>query len=284
MISNGTDAQSAGAKKDDDILEIFFDQSFVPQAFVDILLSNAADHGLSQAQTVSSSLLSRLDYYTKNLTRELESTVRKLENLSEALPAAWAADVDAASEGSGMLSRSNLGRPSKLEYYLDTLASAVRTIDSDMAKVGDQLDELNHRYESSEKTAEKLRKLELIKERLQKASQNFTTIKNILDIANVSNDRNLSDSSLTISVSDFKSSLKTLQDTISQSLVESSNNESALEKNQELLDKIDLFIDLRPLFKDLSHFYTPFSEFAEVIKGKARDYLSSKDLGAEITI
>lgn len=284
MNAKDANVTSTSSGRDDEILGIFFDQSFVPQAFVDILLSNAAEHGLSQAQTVSSSLLSRLDYYTKNLTRELESTVRKLENLSGALPSAWAANVDVNNEESGPLSKPNFGRPSKMEYYLDTLASVVRTIDSDMTKIDGQLEELNHKYMSSEKTAEKLRKLEVIKGRLQKASQNFITIKSILDIAVISQDKKLSGSQLTISISDFKSSLKTLQDTITQSLMESSNKESASEKNQELLDKIDLFVDLKPLFKDLEMFNPVFVEFAEAIKGSARDYLSTKDLERDFII
>lgn len=284
MNAKDADVTKTSTGRDDEILGIFFDQSFVPQAFVDILLSNAAEHGLSQAQTVSSSLLSRLDYYTKNLTRELESTVRRLENLSGALPSAWAANIDVNNEESGPLSRPNVGRPSKMEYYLDTLASAVRTIDSDMTKIDGQLEELNHKYMGSEKTAEKLRKLELIKGRLQKASQNFITIKSILDIAVISQDKKLSDSQLTISISDFKSSLKTLQDTISQSLIESSNKESASEKNQELLDKIDLFVDLKTLFKDLEMFNPVFTEFTEAIKGSARDYLSTKDLERDFII
>lgn len=264
-------------KSDDEILEIFFDESFVPQAFVDILLSNAAEQGLSQAQTVSSSLLSRLDYYTKNLTKELQLTVRKLENLSEALPAAWATDVTADYKESEVSSKANIGRPSKLEYYLDTLASAVRTIDGDMGKIDGQLDELNHRYSSSEKTADKLKKLELVKKRLQKSSQTFTTIRGILDIAIAPQDKRLSESQQTVSVSDFESSLETLQETISQSLLEASNNEGPSERNQDLLDKIDQFVDLKPLFKDLDKFQPVFSEFAETIKGKAQDYLSMKD-------
>ena len=56
---------------DDDILSMFFDEEFVPHAFVDILLSNALNEDQIQTQSVSSLLLTRLDFYTKNLTKEL---------------------------------------------------------------------------------------------------------------------------------------------------------------------------------------------------------------------
>lgn len=272
------------AASSDEILEIFFDQGFVPQAFVDILLTNAAGYGLNQAQTVSSSLLSRLDYYTKNLTRELESTIKKLENLSEALPTAWPTDDILDTEDTSSLSGVNLGRPSKLEYYLDTLGGAVRAIDSDLTKIDSQVKDINDQYADSEVTAEKLRKLELIKGRLEKASQNFLTLKSFLGISAGSNTNKETDSQLTISVAELKVSLKTLEDTIDQSLRESLDRESATERNQELLDKINLFINLKPLFKGLNTFQPVYTEFAQTIGMKAQDYLSAKDLGEKLTI
>lgn len=56
---------------DDDILSMFFDEEFVPHAFVDILLSNALNEDQIQTQSVSSLLLTRLDFYTKNLTKRV---------------------------------------------------------------------------------------------------------------------------------------------------------------------------------------------------------------------
>ncbi|QLQ79793.1 hypothetical protein HG537_0C04420 [Torulaspora globosa] len=279
MSSNQTESISDAAVKNDEILEIFFDQAFVPQAFVDILLTNAAGQGLNEAQAVSSSLLSRLDYYTKNLTKELESTIKKLENLSEALPTAWtSSDFIDSGDGSSLLG-TNLGRPSKLEYYLDTLGSAVRAIDSDLTKIDTQMVEINDQYSGSREVAEKLRKLELIKGRLEKASQNFLTLKSFLGISMASDTSKETDSQLTISVAELKLSLKTLEETIDQSLQDCLNKESSEERNQELLDKIDLFINLKPIFKGLEKFYPVYAQFAQSIGSKAQSYLRAKDLG-----
>lgn len=74
---------------DDDILSMFFDEEFVPHAFVDILLSNALNEDQIQTQSVSSLLLTRLDFYTKNLTKELENTIWNLNKLSQTLPRTW---------------------------------------------------------------------------------------------------------------------------------------------------------------------------------------------------
>lgn len=269
--------------KSDEVLDIFFDQGFVPQAFVDILLTNAAGHGLSQAQTVSSSLLSRLDYYTKNLTRELESTIKKLENLSGTLPMAWASEDLTENNESKSLARTSSGRPSKLEYYLDTLGGAVRAIDGDLSKIDSQMLEINGQYADSRDTAEKLRRLELIKGRLEKALHTFLTLKSILDISTTSVAKN-PDSQLTISVTELKVSLKTLEDTIGQSLEESLHKEDATERNQELLDKIDLFVNLKPLFKGFNDFQPVYTEFTQNVGIQVQNYLSVKDLGGELTV
>ncbi|QLL32913.1 hypothetical protein HG536_0D04350 [Torulaspora globosa] len=284
MSSLQSESISDAAVTNDEVLEIFFDQAFVPQAFVDILLTNAAAHGLSDAQAVSSSLLSRLDYYTKHLTKELESTIKKLENLSEALPTAWATDDLIDSTDGSSLSRTNLGRPSKLEYYLDTLGSAVRAIDGDLTKIDTQMVEINDKYSGSREIAEKLRKLELIKGRLEKASQNFLTLQSFLGISVASDTSKDTDSQLTISVAELKLSLKTLEETIDQSLQDSLNKEGSEERNQELLDKIDLFISLKPLFKGLDNFHPAYAQFAQNIGTKAQNYLRAKDLGEKLTL
>lgn len=272
------------ASSDDEILKMFFDEAYVPQAFVDILLTNATAKGINQVQTVSSSLLSRLDYYTKHLTKELETTIRNLENLSETLPGTWAVNASVEGEDEGPLTLTGLQGSSKLEYYLDTLASAVRALETDMEKIDFQMSELNSKYESSTDVVEKLFKLETVKERLHKVLKHFTNMKTILAISAGSTAKQSSEDTLNISITEFKVSLKILEKTINHSLVESSSKEVSSEINEELLKKIDLFTELRPLFKGLDKFYPPYSDFAEKIKREAQYYLSTKDIGGDLNI
>lgn len=271
--------------KEDEILKIFFDESFVPQAFVDILLSNAADRGIDQVQSISSSLLGRLDYYTKHLTKKLESTIGELENLSETLPGTWAVSVDKGANSDDYSSSSKkTGGSSKLEYYLDTLGSAVRALEMDVTKIDRQLEQLSLKYEESQCPVEKLQNLRKIKERLLKVSQNFNTLRVILDISSGSAVKEPTTQQSHISLYDFELSLNTLEDTICQSLTKTSNEESPSETNRALLKRIEVFTELKPLFKGLDKFYPIYSEFSENIKIASQNYLNSKDIEDELGI
>ena len=184
--------------KDDELLEMFFDEEFVPQAYVDIFLTTINSREINEVQTMSSSLLARLDFYTKHLTKELESTIWNLEKLSETLPGTWSTNTttllakddetsdDKLDQSSTVLSTSsstNLIGASKLEYYLDTLGSAVRSLETDVSKVDDQLTELDIKYKDSDKAREKLSDLKTIKKRLNTVLEFFMQLKTILDLS-----------------------------------------------------------------------------------------------------
>nr|4U6U_A Chain A, Cog7 [Kluyveromyces lactis]4U6U_C Chain C, Cog7 [Kluyveromyces lactis] len=67
----------------DPLLDMFFDDDFVPQAFVDILLSSFQTSQLEELKTNCSSLLSKMDYYSGHITKELESTIQVLQKPAE---------------------------------------------------------------------------------------------------------------------------------------------------------------------------------------------------------
>lgn len=271
-----------GSSDEDEILQMFFDEGFVPSAFVDILLSNAASKDMPQVQAASSSLLSRLDFYTKNLTKELEMTIQRLEKLSETLPGTWTVKTDTADRESTSLSAVG---SSKLEYYLDTLSSAVRVLEADMAKIDFQLSELDSKYASSGSTVEKLQSLEKIKGRLYQVLTFFEQIRSIIKISAPPYTQKSSNMVNTLTtVDDFRNSLNALQSSISQSLAESAEKEGVLEKNYELLEKIDLFVQLKPLFKGLEKFYPIYTQFLGSIQKKTQDYLQTKDISGELNV
>ncbi|GAV55804.1 hypothetical protein ZYGR_0AY01970 [Zygosaccharomyces rouxii] len=266
------------------ILEMFFDEGFVPHAFVDILLSNAANKDISQVQATSSSLLSRFDFYTRTLTKELEMTIQKLEKLSETLPGTWTVKMDAADNDSTSVSAMG---SSKLEYYLDTLSSAVRVLEGDMAKINSQLDELDGKYESSSDILDQLKNLEKIKTRLNKVLDLFNQMKAILTISTADNDKSKAnaknENGSSITVEEFKNSLEVLEETISQSLTETTSRETVMEKDEGLLKRIHLFTELKPLFQGLHKFYPVYSQFVDGIRKRTNEYLSAKDIGGELS-
>lgn len=267
---------------DDEILQMFFDEGFVPYAFVDILLSSAASKDATQVQAASSSLLSRLDFYTKNLTKELEMTIQRLEKLSETLPGTWSVKLDKSDEESE--SPSAVGS-SKLEYYLDTLSSAIRVLEADMSKIDLQLSDLDSKYESSGRIVEKLQRLEKIKSRLYGVLMLFKEIKRILNLStNSVSQNNPSITSNLVTVEDFKKSLNALQNTICQTLIESAEQENVLEKNNEVLEEINFLTKLKPMFKGLEKFYPLYSDFVGSIQKQMQDYLSTKDIGSELNV
>lgn len=271
------------ASGENEILGMFFDEGFVPQAFVDILLSNAANKDISQVQAASSSLLSRFDFYTRNLTKELEMTIQKLERLSETLPGTSSVKMDAADND---LSSVSAVGSSKLEYYLDTLSSAVRVLEGDMAKINSQLDGLDNKYKTSNNIVNQLKNLEKIKMRLQKVLNLFTQIKSVLTISVTESDTSKVNAKngdgTSITVGEFKDSLQVLEETIGQSLTEVTDRETIMEKDENLLRNIHLFIELKPLFGGLHRFYPVYSQFVENIKKRTNEYLSTKDIGGEL--
>ncbi|CCF58931.1 hypothetical protein KAFR_0F03350 [Kazachstania africana CBS 2517] len=267
-----TEASKDQISNDDPLLNMFFDDGFVPQAFVDILLTNSNSEDTTQVQSTASSLLTRLDFYTKNLTAELESTIFNLEKLSEALPGTWvnpALNTDDTNDDQPM-------GTSKLEYYIDTLGSAVRALELDVAKVETQLGELKSHYTNSENIKVRLNKLHIVKKRLNIVLQYFIKLKNISNITD-STKRSDSNSNLT-SISDFKISLQTLEETIDQSLLDLLENETVEKKEKDLLLKVRDFCELTILFKGLGEFYEAYSEFALNIQNKANDYMSRKNV------
>ncbi|AJS05692.1 Cog7p [Saccharomyces cerevisiae YJM1400] len=264
---------------DDDILSMFFDEEFVPHAFVDILLSNALNEDQIQTQSVSSLLLTRLDFYTKNLTKELESTIWNLDKLSQTLPRTWASSryhKEAEQNDSSLYSTESL-KSSKLEYYLDTLASAVRALETGMHNVTEKLSDLDNENNHNTNVRQQLQSLMLIKERIEKVVYYLEQVRTVTNISTV-RENNTTSTGTDLSITDFRTSLKALEDTIDESLGSAIDNEAKDETNKDLIGRIDSLSELKCLFKGLDKFFAEYSNFSESIKSKAQSYLSTKDI------
>ena len=279
------------SSSDDKLLEMFFDESFVPQAFVDILLLNTASKDNKQLQQTAPALLSRLDFYTRHLTSELENTIWNLERLSDVLVGTWNMP-SSAGENSKVTDNESSTEPeallgaSKLEYYLDTLSNAVRTLKNDTCKVDERLHGLDEEYKDGMDVVEELRNLEGVKERLNDVMQYFTQVRTISEISkpeaggSPGGDQKGAGGH-TVSLRDLEVSLTTLSETIGEALLESSKQESSMEKNVGLLHKIDQLVKLAPLFKGFDPFYKVFVDFSNNILKKREEYLEGKDINEE---
>lgn len=293
-------AMNIDIKTRDGLFDMFLDDDFVPQAYVDILLSNVDIDNLNQVQTLSSGLLTRLDFYTRNLTNELEANIWSLEKLSEALPGTWsgsnsmddltikedkASDINQSTLWNSDISLASTHRSitgvSKLEYYLDTLGSSVKSLESDLNKVelelteSERTDDTNHKAKNKQ-VVENLRSLDLIKTRLSEVLAIFTTLKDILVISDPDiKPGNNTGEDQTFSIDDFRLSLSTLQDTIEQSLEQSIQQDILSTTNVELLWKIKHFARLTPVLKGLEKFYEEYQRFAETITQSSNKYLEN---------
>ncbi|CCK70094.1 Golgi transport complex subunit COG7 KNAG_0D03470 [Huiozyma naganishii CBS 8797] len=294
-MSHNKDTES-NIKRQDELLDMFFDENFVPQAFVDILLSSTKSDDFGQLRTMSTSLLARLDFYTKSLTSRLENTIWNLEKLSETLPGTWintSGKEESRSKENTLNSlvgaKSNSPAESygvsKLEYYLDTLGSSVKALKTDLSKIENDLDQMNEISHEGEAVLGKLRALGLVKARLDNVLHVFMRLKSILIISEGNPvEASIKDALPNVSSRDFELSLQTLAEAITQSLKESLEKEKNDQLNRELLTKIDNFSELEPVFKGLQPFYDLYSEFANTIERNAQSYLRQKDIVGEFGI
>lgn len=282
--------QDGDHTKRDEILEMFLDEEFVPQAYVDILLSNVDTTNMNQVQALSSGLLSRLDFYTKTLTNQLETNIWNLEKLSETLPGTWSGSnstenltsigedklIPTRTVGAGIN-----GGVSKLEYYLDTLGSSVKSLETDLKKVELELNQNNDKNKDDNDVKGKqvianLKDLKLIKTRLNEVLTIFNTLKDILDISTDKPDK--TNAQQVYSIDDFKLSFNTLQDTIEQTLQKSLQEEDSKTINEEFLLKIEELVNLAPVFDGMDRFQTEYQKFVENIAQSSNDYLENKEI------
>lgn len=310
VAENTATTYSSKMSSKDELFDMFLDEDFVPQAYVDILLNNINIDDLNQVQSLSSGLLTRLDFYTKSLTKELEKNIWNLEKLSQSLPGTWSI-VDSSDNqvDHNRSKNSNIGTKisrdpvsptilnersarnigsigvSKLEYYLDTLGSSVKSLENDLNKLEGDLNQSNKstqgtdQCEKSKHVMQQLRGLNLVKMRLSEVLTIFTTLRDILVISNAGETESKDKEHIrTFTINDFKLSLFTLQETVEQTLDNAARKERADTVNKEFLAKIEKFVKLRDVFKGFDKFYEEYQKFSKAISQSSTKYLESKDI------
>ncbi|KAH3666255.1 hypothetical protein OGAPHI_004444 [Ogataea philodendri] len=273
------------SEKENEVLSMFFDDAFVPHDYLDALftsslnlntpqlkdksISFASSASLKSLQGKCLSLLTHLDYYTNELTRQFEQKLQDLHNSSSII--SYTSDDNAGI--------------TRLEYYVEYLASSINSLNRDLDDVNTKLKSVNVPPQS-EDLVKDFQDLKLVKERIKATLDIFEIIQAVVltstieegKLQNASSTLSFaptgstqSDPAANVSLDTFSSSLSILEETI---LDQIQKEKGSAEVNQGLVDKIQLLVDLLPFFKNLTRFYLIYADFAQFLESEKKRYLN----------
>lgn len=273
----------------DELLSMFFDDDFVPHAYLDAVYAQVTPRGVNpwkdpkyiqQLQHRSSVLLSHLDHYTNGLTNELESQISKLHTANSIVSYSYEPTE-----------QSKLKPTTRLEYYIDSLSISTNSLDDSIKSIEAKIHGL--KFEAPE--TEKLLLLTHAKTNLLKVQKSLETVKSIVEITYDSNQPTVSKTrvaptntrssmaDICITPTELSSAVDILSETIIDQLNERQKTETEYEIDRGLLTRIEDFCALLPVFKNLGEFYTIYSEFAKKVQSEKESYLKTKALDDELS-
>ncbi|CAH2446143.1 Conserved oligomeric Golgi complex subunit 7 [Komagataella phaffii CBS 7435] len=284
-----------------EVLSMFFDEEFVPHAYVDAVLVKSLPTNttsqkviprgslqpntqlkgpsflpvkqLQSLQSNISSLLSHVDFYSNELTKDLEQQLDKLRSTATVLSYTSIGD--------------DTSSVTRLEYYLDSLFNSIDTLQEDLVEINEKITNLHLNTDPLDrKIMDELKQYMVIKQRMNAVVKVFQTAQTVattslvvddaLDYQTAPTSANTHDRvPQTVTVSVFSSSLSMLQEAI---LEEMQRDKPKKEINHKLVSKCDSMIQLLPVFKGLYKFYTPYNEFVKFLEAQKERYLYSKDM------
>lgn len=218
-------------------LEMFFDEQFDPASFVDALyslvLANQApylDTGLHQLQSKSNGLISHLDYYTGELSKQLSTKVAALRDSELIILQVEGDDI------------------TRLEYYLKSMDNAISSLQAELeAEVRTSTQSETIKTDDSD-PIDLLVKLKIVGERMQQTLDIFGRLDPITK-----------DMSGPITLEMFNNKLESLVEKLVQEIQVA--NSSNIETKEALAKEIDLFVGILPLFQGTS-FHALFKKCA----------------------
>ncbi|CCH45716.1 Conserved oligomeric Golgi complex subunit [Wickerhamomyces ciferrii] len=294
----------------EELLSMFFDDEFVPHAYLDAFFTNGSksinlknQSTINQLQNNSSLLLSNLDFLTNELTNDLESKINKLYNSNSIVSYSY---QNLNNNNTNNDNSSKLKPTSRLEYYIDSLIISIQSLKEIIETTSNKINDIKGGTPSDSEenqtltstntsTVQKLINLSTAKVNLLQVLKNFELLKSIIDISknNSSNQNDISKITAPTSTSsmknsqnidnitttplEFQNSLNSLSDTI----IEQFNLKISKEDNHtidfEFLKKINNFINLLPIFKNLNGFYNIYNDFIKKVNKSKQNYLNTKD-------
>ncbi|VEU23155.1 DEKNAAC104142 [Brettanomyces naardenensis] len=306
---------------ENDVLSMFFDEDFVPHDFLDALFSSSLNRSnqkslefanarsLQTLQGRCSSLLTHLDYYTNELTRQFEGKMQDLENSSSII--SYKKDVGALSSEEDVPNRSAVADSSlvkgstnvatvdsgddlygitRLQYYIDNLSSALTSTARDLAESNQELSKLNKNR--NEGSVEDLIQLTKIKQRIGQVIEVFDTVRSLVASGNLSADKsengiilaptgqhddldeNASD--LHLDVESFASAISLLKELILEQVsTERRNFQQGVSKDpkKDFVAIMQGMIDLEGFFRSMNGFYPEYKRFVQFLEKEKTRYL-----------
>lgn len=264
-----------------DALSMFFNDDFVPHAYLDALFDNTLSgasrrqpgvrsrldsiENLQVLQSQCSGLLAHLDYYSKELTNDLEDRILKLHASSTVI-----SFDDGAQDDEGSTTR--------LDFYVENLINCINSLQDDIKLYNVQI----LRLESSEEDKQvltTLTSLKLAKSRILQVLKIFDTAKLVATTAEledveevvkpgVAPTSNKTTQQVNIDSETFNKSLYLLEGAIDEELKLHDIDDKVI------VSKIDNLIRLLPLFKRLPNFYPNYASFVDRITLKKSNILS----------
>lgn len=285
----------------DELLSMFFDDEFVPHAYLDAFFSNDLNStnlknssNIQSLQHRSSLLLSNLDFLTNELTNDLESKIDKLYNSNSIISYSY------NNTNNNETSTSKLKPTSRLEYYIDSLLISIQSLNEIIESIQHKINTIKSNSTTTSETVQTLINLSISKTNLFKVLNFLELIKSIVDISHddtttssipTTNKFAPTTSSKTaysntpeiiITPTEFQNSLNILKDTIQEQFLLKSAKELENQIDLEFLSKVNNFINLLPIFKNLntsgSGFFNIYNDFVKKISKSKQDYLNGKKI------
>lgn len=330
---------STPSTHENDALSMFFDNNFVPHAFLDALFSSslpttantknrtssyqgaamgatskefASSRALKNMQGKCSALLSHLDYYTNELTKNFESKIEALDESSSVISYSVNNSTLSSTTKDGMVGIT------RLEYNIESLSSSVNSLMRDLEEVDLKIKEINRKEQSGvsadidveiedkakndydstvepDSTQNVTKKSEVIDtlselltirlriksvlELFETATALVTTSQQVDNLSNSNraptslNEHGAHEAITNIDIDSFSNSLAIIEETILEEFHKEKTEEIV---NEKLLSKCDLMISLLPLFEKMDSFYRVYKSFADFIQVEKKRYLSFK--------
>lgn len=283
----------------DELLSMFFDDEFVPHAYLDAFFSNDLNStnlknfsNIQSLQHRSSLLLSNLDFLTNELTNDLESKIDKLYNSNSIISYSY-------NNNNNETSTSKLKPTSRLEYYIDSLLISIQSLNEIIESIQHKINTMKSNSTTTSETVQTLINLSISKTNLFKVLKFLELIKSIVDISHddttssipttnkfapTTSSKTTSSNTpeIIISPTEFQNSLNILKDTIQEQFLLKTAKELENQIDLEFLSKVNNFINLLPIFKNLntsgSGFFNIYNDFVKKISKSKQDYLNGKKI------
>lgn len=284
----------------DELLSMFFDDEFVPHAYLDAFFSNDLNStnlknssNIQSLQHRSSLLLSNLDFLTNELTNDLESKIDKLYNSNSIISYSY------NNTNNNETSTSKLKPTSRLEYYIDSLLISIQSLNEIIESIQHKINTIKSNSTTTSETVQTLINLSISKTNLFKVLKFLELIKSIVDISHDDTTSSIPTTNkfapttssktaysntpeIIITPTEFQNSLNILKDTIQEQFLLKSAKELENQIDLEFLSKVNNFINLLPIFKNLntsgSGFFNIYNDFVKKISKSKQDYLNGKKI------